>query len=130
LSAAARALCRRSAWRALAGLLLAGLAGCSADAVEEPAPTLENAGTFVATPEAPDHYRLLRVRNTLVSGPELVYLFLDEHLPGARSLDEALALARDPELLLLPVDVVLLRDFVTRPHVVLWHRSLHDDERF
>ena len=115
--------------RVVVGLLLAGLGGCSADAVEEPAPALEQAGTFFALRDAPDHFRLLRVRNSVRFDARHTYLFLDEYRPGAKSLAEARALARNPDLSLLPIDVALLEDVIEGPYFIVWHRSLREDER-
>jgi hypothetical protein len=113
--------------KAFAVLLLLG--ACSADAVEEPAPSLETPGAFVVRERETGGYRLFRTRSFLALDAERKYLFLDEHVAGAASLAEAHGKARDPALALRFIGPYSRPQFVQRPYQVIWYRSMSEEER-
>jgi len=102
---------------------------CSADAVEEPLPGLDVPGAFVAVQRDEGGYALLRTRTVLALSPDRTLIFFDEHPPGAESIDEARAKARELDLVLVLGSPRLQSSFSRRPYQVVWYRSLTDEER-
>jgi hypothetical protein len=106
------------------------LLGCSADAVDEPEPTLETPGAFVAIDDGAGSYELLRTLTSLEVGGGQDVMFFTLYAASAGDFDRARELARDPllpiqdELVLLPKEDVLAREWK-----VVWFRTLNDEER-
>ena len=109
--------------------LCALLPACSADAVDEPVPALETPGTFIASARKTDGYDLFRTRTVLFLDDRRTYLFFDEHLDGAATLDEARSKAQDPALALTFVGPRLRSNFLETSWHVVWYRSLTKEER-
>jgi hypothetical protein len=117
--------------RALALVAVAAsLAGCSADAVDEPEPELETPGAFVAVDDGAGAYEILRTLTSLEVGNDRDVIFFTLFAPTAVDFEQARELARDPalpiqdELVLLPEDYVLSRSWK-----VVWFRTLTEEER-
>lgn len=109
--------------------ILGGLLGCSADAVDEPEPVFTTPGAFIAWSDEEGGYRLLRMRNVFPLTDELTLLFFDEYLAGVASLEEAKQKAQDPALPLVFIGPIQLTQFRQQPHVVVWFRTLTEEER-
>lgn len=118
-------LARRTLF-ALAPLLVA----CSADAVDERAPTLDTIGVFVARSAAEGGYTLHRVLYALRLQTDDTSLFISTYAVQPRTLREAREASREEALpLATPVEVVSQRQFASVPHEIVWFRSLNDEER-
>lgn len=121
-------MARRTA--ALAVLATVWLAGCSADAVNEPEATLETPGAFVALSDDEGSYDILRTLSSIEVGSGQNVIFFTLFAPKAHTFDQAQELARDPELpvgdqlVLIPKSDVLARDWK-----VVWFRTLSEEER-
>lgn len=114
--------------RTLLLALLATCAGCSADAVSEPLPTLETPGAFVATgPNDDGSYALFRVLMALTFDNQKTVVFVFRYPARPRSLSEARALAQgNLESSLVETHV---RDvFVEAGYEIVWFRTLTEEE--
>jgi hypothetical protein len=106
------------------------LAGCSADALDEPEPELLTPGAFVAVDDGEGAYEILRTLTSLGVGDDRNVIFFTVFAPTAPDFDRARELARDPalpirdELVLLPEDY-----FFPRSWKVVWFRTLSEEER-
>lgn len=114
---------------ALFAALLASLPACSADAADEPEPTLETPGAFVAVAIDERGYQIWRTLTSIRLENRQEVLFFTAYAPVAEDYDEARALARDPELEIRQSLVVSSREYVTGiPWKVVWFRTLTDEE--
>jgi hypothetical protein len=115
---------------ALLALVASLLAGCSADAVDEPEPELETPGAFLAVDDSAGAYAILRTLTSLEVGQGQDVIFFTLFAPTARDFDQARELARDPELpirdelVLFPKD-----DIISHSWKVVWFRTLSEEER-
>jgi hypothetical protein len=113
---------------AVAGLCV-NVAGCSADAVEEPLPALHLPGTFVVRENDDGSFRLYRTRTAIAFTPERTFLFMDEHPSAFDGVEDGRLKARDHDLVLVPTGPWLLTQFTKSPYWIVWYRSLTDEER-
>ena len=119
----------------VSALLVAALAACACSGENEQDlihPKLTTPGSFVAaSEEGTAGYRLNRVlRADVLPNERDIYLHLNLHQEVASSFEEAEVLAKTRELsLLTPNALVILSDFVTREHKVVWFRTLTAKEQ-
>ena len=119
-------LCMRAL---LLALLATGLGACSADAAEEPEPTIDTPGAFVAVQSEEGPYLLHRTLSVLLleTGEEL--LFATVYAAQARDFAEARELAQEPDLpKLRELEGVLKSELTSRSWKVVWFRTLTDEE--
>jgi hypothetical protein len=117
--------------RRMALALLLGLpGGCSADAADEPEPTLETPGAFIALADDEGTFQILRTLAGLEvgSGQDIIFFTLFE--PKASDFEQARELARDRELPVSdPLVLVPKSDVLSRTWKVVWFRTLNEEER-
>jgi hypothetical protein len=120
---------RSLATYALFAALVTSLPACSADAADEPEPTLETPGAFVAVGIDESGYRIWRTLTAIRLENRQEVLFFTAYAPVAEDFAEARELARDPDLEVGQSLVVSSREYVTeQPWKVVWFRTLTDEE--
>jgi hypothetical protein len=113
-------------WALLATLL----AGCSADNVAEPEPTLYTSGAFVAVQDDAGSYDLYRTLAVLGDGSTSDALFLTHYGVKPKSYAEATELAKQHDLIASPEVTVLGKGYFDRHEWrVVWFRSLSTEEQ-
>lgn len=113
--------------RTLPVLLALTVCACAADAVQEPEPSLETKGAFVAV-VADGKYRLIRTLAVLGAGSQDEVLFVIPYAAEPRSFEEARELAKDPSLPAADVTAIGRRYFARRDWRVVWFRSVSAEE--
>jgi hypothetical protein len=104
------------------------LSGCSADAVAEPAPTLETKGAFIAVANDEDGYNLLRTLAVLGDGGSDDVFFVVPYVGNPKTFEEARELAQDPALTVKETVAVGRRYILSRDWRVVWFRSVSPEE--
>ncbi len=109
-------------------LALFAAGGCSAEAVPEPAPTLDTKGAFIAVAADEGDYELLRTLAVLGSGRDDDAFFVVPYPVRPKSFEEARALAQDPSLPGQHVIAIGRRYITSREWRVVWFRSVSSEE--
>ena len=105
-------------------LALSMLAGCSADAVEAPEPSVETPGAIVAMDTEGQGILLMQTQGVTGIGQGDPILFVDLYQVTPGSFAEARELARDPNLKVRTKDYfITVLTVVSSPHEVVWFRS-------
>jgi hypothetical protein len=105
------------------------LPGCSADAAEEPEPTLETPGAFIALGIDDSGYQIWRTLTAIRLENRQEVLFFTAYAPVAEDFGQAKAFAQDPELEVRQSLVVSSREYIAElPWKVVWFRTLTDEE--
>jgi hypothetical protein len=107
---------------------LGACAGCSADAVSEPVPTLQTVGAYVAVGPVNGTYVLFRILLVLSLENQTV-LFVFRYAPLPKSIAEARALARDGNLQASTVETQTRDALEAAGAEVVWFRTLTEEER-
>lgn len=107
---------------------LGTLAGCSADAVPEPEPTLDTKGAFFAVVADAGELELYRTLAVLGEGNDNDAFFVVPYVPSPASFDDARELAKDPGLPHRPVVAIGRRYITSREWRVVWFRSVSYEE--
>jgi hypothetical protein len=114
----------------LALLIATLLAGCSADTVAEPEPTLYTSGAFVAVDDEAGSFDLYRTLAVLGDGSTSDALFLTHYGVKPKSYAEATELAKQHDLIASPEVTVLGKGYFDRHEWrVVWFRSLSTEEQ-
>lgn len=115
--------------RLLASLLCSWvLAGCSADSVAEPEPTLDTKGAFVAVVGDSGELELYRTLAILGDGDDNDAFFVVPYLESPASFAAAREMAQDPSLPHRAVTVIGRRYVTSREWQVVWFRSVSYEE--
>jgi hypothetical protein len=113
---------------ALAIVAASLLAGCSADAVEEPEPTLDTPGAFVALEDDAGGFNILRTLVSLNLSQDVIFCTL--FAPTAGDFEQARELAQDHDLPVQdPLVLVPKNEILARRWKVVWFRTLNEEER-
>lgn len=105
------------------------LAGCSADAVSEPEPTLDTKGAFVAVVADSGELELYRTLAILGEGNDNDAFFVVPYLESPASFAAARELAKDPNLPHRAVTAIGRRYITSREFKVVWFRSVSYEEQ-
>jgi hypothetical protein len=104
------------------------LAGCSADKVPEPEPTLETKGAFIAVATDDGGYDLYRSLAVIGVGHDDDAFFVVPYLVEPTSFDEAREMAKDPALPAKPVIAISRNAITSHDWRVVWFRSVSSEE--
>lgn len=108
---------------------LGAVAGCSADAVLEPEPTLDTKGAFVAVVADSGELELYRTLAILGEGNDNDAFFVVPYLESPASFAAARELAKDPNLPHRAVTAIGRRYITSREFEVVWFRSVSYEEQ-
>ena len=120
-SAATRALVALGCWSALAG--------CSADSLAEPEPTLDTKGAFFVVVADSGELELYRTLAILGEGNDSDAFFVVPYIESPESFAAARELAKDPQLPHRVVTVIGRRYITSREWRVVWFRVVGDEEQ-
>ena len=115
--------------RAFFLLLALSVFGCSSDAADEPEPTLETPGSFVAQEEDSGEFRLLRMTLALKLDATQPLLLFRVYEPRVSSFDAARELAKERGIPIeAAADYAVEAEFVQTNYRVVWFRTMTEDE--
>ena len=104
------------------------LAGCSADAVDSPEPTLDTKGAFVAVVGDAGELELYRTLAILGEGNDNDAFFVVPYIESPASFTSAREMAKDPHLPHRAVTAIGRRYVTSREWQVVWFRSVSAEE--
>jgi hypothetical protein len=109
-------------------LALSLLGACLADHADEPEPTLETKGAFVAVAGNDSSYELLRTLAVIGNGGDDDAFFVVPYDVTPKSFEAARELAKGPSLPARPVVAIGRRYITSREWQVVWFRSVSAEE--